>query len=261
MKKSDFFDFALNTTTPIAGPRGYVLDSQKVLAAVNNTRGTLKKIAEFEINLVAILGMRNLSALVGEVFAASMRKEFNGILEKNPHQDGYPDLLLLDHAGKAEWSRLQNRLREKHPFSPFVPGGFEVKATCGSVPSAQVCVSRGIHKPDIGDRRIALLQGYDWKAHHRETNHLFGIVWDFIGKIPCIVAVFYSNRLTLNDWGHIVKPKQDGGRTTSVSIMTKDGIKKMYEGWVLVANSLDYAKFFDKKNKATLLANALSAKT
>jgi hypothetical protein len=188
-----------------------------------------------------------------------MRREFDGLLEKNPHQDGYPDLLLLDGKGKAAWDKLQKRLREKQPFSPFVTGGFEVKATCGSVPSAQVCVTRGTHKPDIGDQRIGLLQGYDWKAHHRETNHLFGIVWDFIDRMPCIVAVFYSGHLTQDDWGEIIKPKQDGGRTTSVSIMTRSGIKKMYEGWILIANSPEYARFFDRKNQATLLTDALSA--
>ncbi|MBK7642804.1 MAG: hypothetical protein IPJ19_07080 [Planctomycetes bacterium] len=97
------------------------------------------------------------------------------------------------------------------------------------------------------------MTGYDWKAHHRETNHLFGLLWDFIEGAPTIVAVFYSNELTTEDWGKIVKPREGGGRTTSVSIMAKPGIKKMYEGWSVVLDDQRYLEAIDGMNGGMLL--------
>jgi hypothetical protein len=228
--------------------------------AVHRSRVLIQRLSEFEIDVFALLGMRNLSSFVGEVFAASMILENPQLFRKNPHQDGYPDLLLMDENGQREWSRLQGRVREKAPFSPYATGGFEVKATCGSVPTPAECQRRGCEKPDIGDQRIKLLTGYDWKAHHRETNYLFGLFWDFIDGCPTIAAVFYSNKLGVEDWGKIVQPKDGGGRTTSVSIMTRVGVKKMYEGWLLVLDVPSYAEFFDKRNEGTLLTRA-SGKT
>ena len=63
-----------------------------------------------------------------------------------------------------------------------------MKATCGSTPPA----SR-VPKPLIGEQRIALVNSFDWKAHHRETNNLLGIFWDFLDEVPTIVACFYRN--------------------------------------------------------------------
>ena len=80
----------------------------------------------------------------------------------------------------------------------------------------------------------------EWKAHHRQTNNLLAVLWDFIDEIPTIVACFYSNNLTTDDWGKIVQPKEDGGRTTSVSIMGRTGIRKMCDGWIAVIDDPDY---------------------
>ena len=113
-------------------------------------------------------------------------------------------------------------------------GGMEVKATCGSVPTSAVCKRRGVRRPHIGDTRIGCLQGYDWKSHHRGTNNLVDLLWDFVAGRPRVAAVFYASNLTQKDWGEIVQPKVDGGRTTSVSIMARSGIRKMYEGWLCV---------------------------
>lgn len=40
--------------------------------------------------------------------------------------------------------------------------------------------------------------------------------------------------------GRIVQPREGGGRTTSVSIMGRTGIRKMCDGWVAVLNDVDY---------------------
>lgn len=225
--------------------------------AVMRAHKLLDQIADFEVNIFEILGMRNLSAFVGELFAASLIKEFGGQFIKNPHQDGYPDLLLMDKFGQDLYKSLvdNGQEREKAPFSPFFNGGIEIKATCGTVPTPDRCRRLGLQeKPDIGDQRIPVMTGYDWKAHHRDTNNLVGILWDFIEKKPRIVGVFFCSELTTEHWGSIIKPREGGGRTTSVSIMTRNGVKVMYENWVLVLNSdRRYPDFLNSHNGGSIL--------
>ncbi len=245
--------YIINNQSTITGPRGFSLPANKVINALHKTTSIMNKLANFEVDVFALLGMRNLSAFVGEVFAASMILEFPHILKKNPHQDGYPDLLLMDETGLNRWRELHDNLRDKAPFSPFLSGGFEVKATVGSVPPPSYFQKKGLQKCDIGDTRIEYLRGYDWKAHHRETTHLIGLVWDFIEKYPTVVGVFYRNDLQENDWGEIIQPREGGGRTTSVSIMPRSGVRKMYQGWVAVIDMPAYADFFNKYNCDTII--------
>lgn len=224
--------------------------------ALITTNKKLKYLDEQVEGLFEILGMRNLSAFVGEVFVREMVKASGGAFIKNPHQDGYPDLLVMTEEGKTHFKTLENEMRSKAPFSDFATGGIEVKATCGSVPTPAVCQKRGIVKPDMGDPRIDVMTGYDWKAHHRLTNNLAGIVWDFVDRIPTIVGLFYCSNLTQDDWGDIVHPKEGGGRTTSVSIMNRGGIAKMYKGWLAVVDDDRYLRFFDRFNSDQLLQRA-----
>jgi hypothetical protein len=187
------------------------------------------------------------------LFGSYLLKQSNGLFIKNPHQDGYPDLLLLDKFGKELWESLASRAREKKPFSPFATGGIEIKATVGSVPTPKELAKKNLTKPDIGDQRVALLKGYDWKAHHRDTNNLIGVLWDFIDGAPSIAAVFYSNQLGTNHWGEIIQPKEGGGRTTSVSIMTRDGVAVMYRGWLVVLDDDRYINFLNSHNRGSLI--------
>jgi hypothetical protein len=225
--------------------------------AVRDAHNVIDQISAFEVNIFEILGMRNLSAFVGELYAASLIRGLGGQYIKNPHQDGYPDLLLMDARGKALYQALKanGQIREKSPFSPFGNGGIEVKATCGSVPTPDRCRRLGLEeKPDIGDQRIGVLMGYDWKAHHRETNNLLGILWDFIDGVPRIIAVFFSSTLEVDHWGKIIQPKTGGGRTTSVSIMSRDGVRNMYDNWILALESDPrYSRFLNRYNGGTIL--------
>ena len=68
------------------------------------------------------------------------------------------------------------------------------------------------------------------------------IFWDFINEVPTVAACFYRDDLTIDDWGKIVEPKEGGGRTTSVSIMTSGGVSKMCKGWVAVIDNPAYTK-------------------
>lgn len=208
---------------------------------------------DIPVDLFSILGMRNLSSLIGELFAKSLIQESDERYVGNPHQDGYPDLLLMDDEGQRLFDAIRERagLRDKAPFSPFPNGGLEIKATCGSVPTPKECARRGMEKPGMGDTRISFMRSYDWKAHHRDTNNLIGILWDFLDGTPHIVAVFFGNTLTEEDWGKIVQPKEGGGRTTSVSIMSRAGVKTMYQNWIAVLKDDRYIQFLNAYNRDT----------
>lgn len=230
-----------------------VLTVQEVVDAINYSNDALRKLheitQEFDINIFETLGMRNLSGMVGEYFARSIMKLSKGRLQSNLHQDGYPDLCLTDTETKREYFNSLYTIEngKKYPiskdvFSPYKYGGIEIKATCGSTPPASK-----VPKPLVGEQRVSIINSFDWKAHHRETNHLLGILWDFINGNPTIVAAFYNDNLTIDDWGKIVKPKEDGGRTTSVSIMKSQGIKKMCNGWVAIINSPEYIDLLANK--------------
>jgi hypothetical protein len=114
------------------------------------------------------------------------------------------------------------------------PVGLEIKWTIGNIKQGSNLRAR--------QRRISELTGITWQAHHREVNHLLGFLWDFSDNIngfcyPNIVGVFFSDKLTMNDWGEI---SGTTGRNTKVTAMIKNGKEKMGSGWVIVLNSEDY---------------------
>ena len=93
------------------------LDTETIKASIEGFDSAIKRMREFEVDIFGLLGMRNLSSFVGELFGSYLLKQSNGLFIKNPHQDGYPDLLLLDKFGKPLWESLASRAREKKPFS------------------------------------------------------------------------------------------------------------------------------------------------
>ena len=229
-----------------------IITNDDVVSAIKFCNQALRSLDEqtrqFDINIFEAMGMRNLSGIVGEYFGKSIQRFSHDSLHSNLHQDGYPDLLLTYTQEQKDYfttlytvNNGKKYPKDKALFSPYRYGGLEVKATCGSTPSA----SR-VPKPLIGEQRISLVNSFDWKAHHRETNNLLGIFWDFLDEVPTIVACFYSNDLIVDDWGKIVQPTDGGGRTTSVSIMAKTGIKKMCDGWIAVIDLPEYIEAFSK---------------
>jgi len=228
----------------------FSLSNNRILSAIQKTNTDIKSINDCaKIDISAILGMRNLSAFVGEVFGSNIIEFSNDKLIKNPHQDGYPDLLLIDTKERIEYfesiiTRENGKIypKEKHLFSPYLHKGLEVKATCGNTPSASI-----VPKPLIGESRIDLLTSFEWKAHHRETEILVGILWDFIDSFPTVIACFFRNDLTIDDWGETVTPTKGGGRTTSVSIMKQVGVKKMCKNWIAVIDDEKYIKKLSSK--------------
>jgi hypothetical protein len=178
----------------------------------------------------------------------------------NGHQDGYPDLCALTTDGRAyiEKIRAEGMGDAKKSWASYPYGGIEIKTTCGAVPTP----TKTRKKPGIGDQRSNQLTGADWKAHHRETNQLLGLFWDFIDRVPTVIGLFYRNDLTEADWGEVVmpttddasieagevvvetaegggEPKKKAGRTTSVSIMTGAAVKKMGKGWIVLPSDTE----------------------
>lgn len=191
-------EYVLNTNRSITYKDIVVLTPQEVVSAINYANNALLKLnevtQEFDINIFETLGMRNLSGMVGEYFARSIMRISNGKLQSNLHQDGYPDLLLTDTKEKKDYFKTLYTIEngKKYPigkevFSPYKYGGIEIKATCGSTPSANI-----VPKPLVGEQRVSLVNSFDWKAHHRTTNHLLAILWDFINRNPTIVACFFK---------------------------------------------------------------------
>lgn len=247
------YSYVVNESSHITINGEEIITRDELLQAVNFCNNAIQILDEqtrrFDINIFEVLGMRNLSGMVGEYFAKSVQRFSGGNLQSNLHQDGYPDLLLTNTPPrKAYFDTLYTtRNGKKYPrdkalFSPFMYGGIEIKATCGSTPPASAQP-----KPLIGEQRIKLVNSFDWKAHHRETNNLLSIFWDFLDEVPTIVACFYRNDLETADWGRIVQPRESGGRTTSVSIMNKSGIKKMCDGWIAVIDDPTYIDCFARR--------------
>ena len=239
-------DYIINDDHNVMIDGELIISNDNILKSIHFCNDAIRTLDEqtkqFDINIFETLGMRNLSGMVGEYFAKSVQRNSEEALHSNLHQDGYPDLLLTNTEERLlyYYSLFTEKQGRKYPkdkalFSPFKYGGVEVKATCGSTPSAATAP-----KPLIGEQRIDLMNKFDWKAHHRETNNLLAILWDFIDEIPTVVACFYRNDLTIDDWGRIVQPREGGGRTTSVSIMNSAGIEKMCRGWLAVIDSEKY---------------------
>jgi len=226
--------------------RGVKISADLIFSAVHQTNHVFEELSSVVPYVYDLLQMRNLSAFVGAAFCQELANVSDGLLRLNPHQDGYPDLLLMDSDGQKLWVELDGQHREKEPFSPFNTGGIEVKATCGDVPSARSLTAKGAGKPEIGDNRIDLIKNLNWKAHHRETNYLIALQWDFLESVPAIVAVLYSKHLDETDWGKIVSPRAGGGRTTSVSIMTRQGVQKLAANPIVVVDDNRYKELLNR---------------
>ncbi len=232
-------DMLRYTTAGAADAR--FLDPQSVVQTVREANRVLELLHDMAVAngvpIFKLLGMRNLSSFVGEIFKSELCRINVQQFAPNPHQDGYPDLCALSTEGVAYFAEriAKGEMSDKSHWSPYPYGGIEVKATCGNTPPAKL-----LAKPDIGDSRWPILKTAEWKAHHRKTNNLVGIFWDFIDGLPTVLAAFFRNDLTANDWGAVIKPATDESSTTSVSIMPRGkvgeevGVKKMARGWVVL---------------------------
>lgn len=100
-------EYLINDSHNIEINNNIILSNKSIVNAINFCNIAIRKLyeqtKEFDINIFEILGMRNLSGMVGEYFAKSVQKFSEGNLHSNLHQDGYPDLLLIDTEDKKQY--------------------------------------------------------------------------------------------------------------------------------------------------------------
>ncbi len=211
----------------------------EVLAAIESTNNKLRSIAdstrEMSLDIFKILDLRTLSGTVGETFVGEM-SIICPKLKKNPSIDGYPDLV---QCSTPEMVSYFDEYASQDSKEPFRYGGIEIKDTFGYKKT-------GIDLFD-GEQRIGRInKRLEWKAHHQKTNHLLGLYSDYIDGYPTIIAAFYSDTLTPDDWTVRAEPKGDSAMT-SFSTLQKSGFIKMKSGIRICLDNPDYLSFFDQE--------------
>ncbi len=205
-----------NACIPLA--QGKIAPHQLTNAASEVNRRLTESQQEVKdvLDLYDIIDLRMLSGLIGELFSTVLA-EREPRLRKNPDIDGYPDLCDISK-GIGIWTEVDYR--------SFPHGGLEVKNTFG------------LKRPgvEVGPRqtRLGLVQRQlVWKAHHRLTNNLVALRSDYIGKVPQIVAGYYSADLTADDWTEKQQPRE-GSTMTSFCQTRPSAFEKLRKGLVFL---------------------------
>ena len=202
---------------------GFLVTAEHIYKAANNTNKFLRDLPP---NLYLSIDYKTTSAIIGALFGDELAKVTDGYV--NPIEKGHPDIIPIDGSTLTE-EELRN-----------YPEGLEIKCTVGSVEKGS--------NLRAGTKRLGKLTGITWQAHHREVTELTGVSWDFAERehnfnYPMITGIFYSNELTVDDWGLI---SGTTGRNTKVTGMLKSGKKKMGSGWVAILNCDGYIEKYSR---------------
>ncbi len=200
---------------------GFTINAQDVLVSVGEVNAFL---ASLPPNLFNSIDFKTTGSMIGAVLCGYLVGNLEHAMV-NPIEKGHPDIIPASALGSAE-AVLRN-----------YPKGIEIKGTIGNT-------STGANLR-AGVPRIDYLTGITWQAHHREVNHLLGVVWDFANEtklfnFPAITGVFFSENFSCDDWGKI---SGTTGRNTKVCAILKTGRNKMGLGWVLI---YDHPKYIQK---------------
>lgn len=188
--------------------------------------------ARMSVDIFDIIDFRAFSGMIGEVFAGVLEEVLDGQMVKNPSIDGYPDLLQNVTQEMKEYFR--NSTYDE--LLDYRYGGIEIKNTFGTKKSGSPII--------MGDQRIHHINTkLDWKAHHQKTNHLLALFSDYYSGKPTIVAAFYSDRLSPDDWQTVQRPRS-GSTMTSFSTIERSGFEKLRDGMIYCINDPAYLKFF-----------------
>jgi transcriptional regulator with XRE-family HTH domain len=198
---------------------GFTVLGQNILDSSN---ATARQLQILPFSLYQSIDLKTLSSIVGAVFVGYLADKVGAIV--NPIEKGHPDIIPENGRNAAE-AELRN-----------YPKGLEIKVTVGNV-------SKGSNLQP-GTPRISNLTSITWQAHHREVKSLLGLVVDFAGArkegkqhYPVISGIFYSDDLTIDDWGEI---SGITGRNTKVTGMRSSGKSKMGNGWALLIDQGQY---------------------
>ncbi len=225
---------------------GASLSVCQIQQAIEATNSRLSKIGSYRgdvVDVFSIIDFRMLSGLVGEMVALSLHENVP-TFRKNPHIDGYPDLCSVSSADAWAYYRKHTAsTADLDVFRKFRYGGIEVKNTFGTKKSSQIDLVPGTQRVGAINRKL------DWKAHHRETNNLLGLLSDFIGGTPQVVAAFFANDLNEDDWSEKHDPKL-GSTMTSFCVIGTSGFNKMVKGLRLCVDDRRYGEMLGVTERA-----------
>ena len=207
---------------------------------------------EMGFDIYRILGQRNLSGFVGEVFSRILARYMND-LEVNPHADGRPDLIDLSKENSRKHylndcfqeSASGVRLPLRPKFAPYQFGGIEVKCSIGTPVSNyknELLLKHGSTEFDIGMERLEYLRSITYWGHHTGCENLLGLYYDYppgCEGSPQILAAFHSELKPDEDWSAVSVGKA-GSKKTSNTSLTKCGRKKVLGGTVVVIDDKRY---------------------
>lgn len=210
-----------------------------ILCAIKSSNQKFQEISKrtekLNLDIFKVLDFKTLSGAVGETFVGELA-EIVPALKKNPSIDGYPDLV---QCATKEMLAYYDSYASQATKESFRYGGVEVKNTFG------------YKKPKIdlfnGEQRVARIkERLEWKAHHQKTNHLLGLYSDYLNGSPTIIAAFYSDELSLDDWSVRAEPKGESAMT-SFSTLLPSGHQKMMSGIRICMNDPQYLQFFNQE--------------
>lgn len=207
---------------------GFEINSENIVAAINHTNNSLLGMPWV---LFKNIDFKTMSSIIGAFFCSSIAQLTPGIV--NPIEKGHPDIVPPEALTATE-EQLRN-----------YPKGLEIKCTIGFVKKNS--------NLSAGHSRIDSLNGITWQAHHQEVGELLGIVFDFLPTAdghpyPIITGAFYSDNLSIDDWGQI---SGTTGRNTKVCGMLTSGKEKMGTNWIAILNDPRYINTYKKIFKIT----------
>ncbi|MDA9052944.1 hypothetical protein N9H65_02405 [Planktomarina temperata] len=247
-----FLSKTTGTTTNVEGTKV----AKSVSDANSYLCGLIPMFKKLDFDLFDILGQRNLSGFVGEVFVASLEKNLSGFI-KNPHEDGRPDVIDIQTVNAKDYfwgtcfSKYEGKtLPLKTKLAPFYFGGIEVKASIGGhtqKTKKQFIDDTGLKNFKIGVSRRNYVKTITYWGHHRKCENLIGLYYDFVeeaGSAPQILAVMHSE-LEEADWTE-VSIGRTGSKKTSNCHLTSQGKTKLIQSTIIKTSLTKYASTFDR---------------
>lgn len=257
MKHPDFSPLRdLQYANPVTG-KLVTVDALTLVSVAKHANSYLHEVdkmcRECAVDLFVLMGQRNISGFVGQVFSHSFAACVTNF-KMNPHADGRPD--LLDLSTKPSKDHFINKCHEvvggqvvpqRTLLAPFKFAGLEVKSSIGSPrPSyrSELLRLRGDSSLPVRTPRVSYLGSLNYWAHHTDFTNLLAIYYDYaewLSGVPQILAAFYSPLNPPTDWNKVSVGKP-GSKKTSNTSLTQRGQRKLLKGCLLVSQRAEYAE-------------------
>jgi len=227
---------------------GIKIPITSIITAAENANDYIKNLDrlfhEIGFSLFEVLGQRNLSGVIGEIFSRFLTKD-NKQLLVNPHPDGRPDILCVSNKRVNDYLQTCFNLVDgkkipiRSMLAPFKFGGLEVKCTIGDQnPPKNSDIFNGFY---IGLPRVEYLSSLNWWAHHSKSSSLLGLYYDYSEKhngIPQIMAGFFGE-LGVENWTKLSLGRAENKKTSNTSL-NKSGKRIMMNNLLFIINEPKY---------------------